>query len=261
MKTRIIQTRFWDDEIQDSISLYAQHLYIFILTSQYINISGYFQLSESKIKFEAKLTDNQFSQAKEELAEEKKVLFHKGWVWVVNARKNNRYENSNLNVTACERELERVPKEIKEFFDTTIKVLSIVPINNNKEIINNKSEIIINKFNNINNTKYKSLEFADNLEKWLTVYSMEEIEAAIEKIPKDPYWKDKMTPTILFRQKNPQGEKVDYIGHLLNLKIALPPPDAWAVADDGNIFMTKEELDLAINNKTYKVEEGKVWKV
>ena len=53
---------------------------------------------------------------------------------------------------------------------------------------------------------------------WLSVYSNEEIETAIRNIPNDKFWKDKITPTILFRQKNSNKEPVDYIGGLLNQK-------------------------------------------
>lgn len=53
---------------------------------------------------------------------------------------------------------------------------------------------------------------------WNKTYSLQEIKAAITRINSDSFWKDKMTPMILFRKKNRTGENVDYIGHLLNTK-------------------------------------------
>jgi hypothetical protein len=152
MKTRIIQTRFWDDEFVTEVDMYTQHLYIYLLTSQYINISGMFQLSPKKIQFECKLTDLQFQQAKETLEVAGKVFFSEGWVYVVNAMKNNNYTRSEDNSIAYNRELERVPTVIKDYFytkqtvrdstvDSTVHSTSTVPINKNKEIINKKSEI------------------------------------------------------------------------------------------------------------------------
>lgn len=155
MKTRIIQTRFWDDEVIVDLSIYGQHLYIYLLTCQYINICGIFQLSEAKIRFEAKFEKDTFETAKSELAEQKKAYFYKGWVFVVNALKNNNYTRSEDNKKAYNKELERVPKEVYDYFqscisdttvdttvDSSVGVLPTVPINNKSKIINQKPETI-----------------------------------------------------------------------------------------------------------------------
>lgn len=120
---------------------------MYLLTCQYINISGVFQLSENKIKFEAKFTDIQFNNAKKLLEENNRAYFYKGWVYVVKARKNNNYEKSNLNVICCNNEIERVPIDVIEYFrkvsDTTIHTTidsthKPKPINNNPETIDDK---------------------------------------------------------------------------------------------------------------------------
>ena len=46
-------------------------------------------------------------------------------------------------------------------------------------------------------------------------FKKKEIEKAIQQIKYHKFWSDKMTPTMLFRRKNPQGEPVDYISQLL----------------------------------------------
>jgi hypothetical protein len=146
MKTRIFQTRFYDDEDVIEMNLYEQHLYFYLLTCQYINISGMFQLSPKKVKFEAKLTELQFTNASQRLEEMKKAVFYKGWVYVINARKNNNYERSEDNQKACMNELARVPLEVKEHFNTVLPtVVSTVPIIHKQEIINKKQEPINNK--------------------------------------------------------------------------------------------------------------------
>jgi hypothetical protein len=45
---------------------------------------------------------------------------------------------------------------------------------------------------------------------------MLEIKTAILCSTKHSFWYDKMTPVVLFRQRNPNGDPVDYIGQLLN---------------------------------------------
>lgn len=39
---------------------------------------------------------------------------------------------------------------------------------------------------------------------------------AIDAARQDNFWKDKLTLTILFRRKSPQGEDVDYIEDISN---------------------------------------------
>lgn len=156
MKTRIIQTRFWDDEFVFNASKDAKLLYIYLLTSQYINISGIFQLDERKIAFETGLTPKEFEKAKEEIVSASKVFFFKGWVKVINAEKNNGYKNSPSNITAYERELSLIPQCVLDYFNGTpdSSVDSTVYSNHKSEIINNKSKII-------NKTKTEFSEFED----------------------------------------------------------------------------------------------------
>jgi hypothetical protein len=81
------------------------------------------------------------------------------------------------------------------------------------------SEGIIKAFNTYLGTKFKVSDgFKPNLEYWLNTYEHKEIEQAIKNIKFDKFWKDKMTPTMMFRRKNPQGEPVDYISQLLLVK-------------------------------------------
>jgi hypothetical protein len=140
MKTRIIQTRFWDDEFVSECSLYTQHLYIYLLTSQYINICGIFQLPVKKILYETKLTEKQFEIAEQELFQADKVYFFKGWVYVKNAMKNNNYVRSADNQKACDKELAQVSADVRAFFDSTVgstgNSTSTVPINKKQEIRN-----------------------------------------------------------------------------------------------------------------------------
>jgi len=147
MKTRIIQTRFWDDEFVTESDIYTQHLYIYLLTSQYVNICGIFQLSPRKVQFETKLTDKQYQVASDNLSINKEAFFFKGWVFLVNAEKNNKYRNSPQNEKCYQDELSRIPLDVSEFFDTSINssMDSSIHTNHNPKIINHKSEIINKK--------------------------------------------------------------------------------------------------------------------
>ena len=83
-------------------------------------------------------------------------------------------------------------------------------------------ETLIEVFNHVRKTNFKSTgDAAAGIKKnyifWLQSYTNEEIEQAIRNIPKDKFWKDTITPTVFFRQKNTNKESVDYIGQFLNM--------------------------------------------
>jgi len=161
MKTRIFQTRLYKDREILRLSLEAQHLFIYLITCEHINICGIFELPDPYIILESKLSLEQLSSAKKELQKLKKIIFKDSWVFVVNARKNNNYEKSRDNYKAMLKELNRIPEYIAKVFDEYSPYSSIEstlnssvdssPDSNNKqEIINKKQELINNKSETIN---------------------------------------------------------------------------------------------------------------
>lgn len=77
---------------------------------------------------------------------------------------------------------------------------------------------LINIVQTYNQAFNKTIESTRGFEKnylyWKGVHSAAKIVKAIENASKDGFWRDKMTLTILFRQKNGNGEPVDYIEDL-----------------------------------------------
>lgn len=243
MKSRAIQTRYWDDEKVVEFSSYAKYLYIYLLTCQYINVSGVFQLSAKKIQFETALTDKQFQEAKEELSIERKVLFYDGWVYVLNAEKNNNYRKIPSNEKTYQQEWERVPNKVKEYFtaDSPLNDQSDTGqgliINHKSEIISHKSETIKQKtkeeiesekvievYNSLfDKRKTVSTSWFDNFIKWRKAYSLEDIlEAIVNWHDGGWLWKYKdgeADLTMFFRTSNKAGS-CDYIGQLLNRKVS-----------------------------------------
>jgi len=125
-----------------------------------------------------------------------------------NKRVTSEYQASNTNKNV----LESV-KSVKSVKDNTY----ISSSTHKKYTLEELAKIYVDLFNKVMKTKYKSIKaILKGLEYWLQTYEIPDIEIAIRNIPSNKFWKDKMTPTILFRRKNPQGEDVDYIGNLLN---------------------------------------------
>ena len=75
MKTRIFQTRFYKDKEVLKLSLEAQHLFIYLLTCEHINICGIFELPDPYIILESKLTPRTIRQGKERVARHEQSYF------------------------------------------------------------------------------------------------------------------------------------------------------------------------------------------
>lgn len=150
MKSRIIQTRFWDDEFVCNARPMTRYIFVYLLTCQYINICGTFQLADKKIIFETGIDSKLLPQIKKELQDNKKVFFYKGWIHVCNARRNNQYEKSNLNQIACSSELDKIPQEVKDSINLYLNS-SIDTTMQGSIDTTQKPEIINNNINNINN--------------------------------------------------------------------------------------------------------------
>ena len=100
--------------------------------------------------------------------------------------------------------------------------------NNNKarkkfkkpKILNTKSkdlEEVVNFYNQVFEKDISSTKgFEKNFSDWIKIHDLNKIKLAVQNAYNDKYWHDKMTLTILFRQKNSNGEHVDYIEDLAN---------------------------------------------
>lgn len=95
--------------------------------------------------------------------------------------------------------------------------------NNNITVVSeieNESIIMMGLFNKFFGREFKNhLSFLKNYEKWREIYEAAEIEKALWAASQDVFWKDKLTPEMFFRLKNPKGEDIDNIGKFLNTKI------------------------------------------
>ena len=93
---------------------------------------------------------------------------------------------------------------------------------NNKNDFNSELETLFFVFNQYFNTNHSNIEpCLKNYTEWRKFYEPAQIEQSIINASKDQFWKDKLTPVILFRQKNQNKEDVDYIGSFLNKKPTL----------------------------------------
>jgi len=116
MKTRKVHTKIWLDDWFCGLSLESKLLFVYLITNQYIGISGTYELSTRVILFETGLTQKQFDKAISDLFP--KVLAYNGWISVVNAESYDpiRGDNNTLWKTR-NKEVEDIPQDIKDHFD------------------------------------------------------------------------------------------------------------------------------------------------
>lgn len=236
MKTRILHTRFWKDNFVSQLSRTEKLIFVYLLTNEYINITGIYELPDKYIKNDLDVTQSELDQTKNKLQEVGKVIFLNGWVKIVNADKYNSYNGEKLQ-KAREKENTESPKELIDSLypiNTSIHTSIYTPNNHKslrKEIVKGKTytdknlsldEVangVVQAFNLHCGLSLKSINgFKTNLAYWLETYSPQDIEQAIKNIKYDDFWNGKMTPTLLFRTKNPRNEPVDYIEQLLSVK-------------------------------------------
>lgn len=155
MKTRIIQTRFWDDDVVCRVHKDTKLLWIFLLSNKELGMTNYVRLPDALLTYFTGLTANEVQKAKKELEENKKVYFYQDWVFIPKLESQNNYKNSPRNESTYEKELSYVPTDIKAYFssiDTTIdtSIDSTIDSTHKYKIQNNKYKI--------QNTKSKTEE-------------------------------------------------------------------------------------------------------
>src|SRR5690348_4220382 len=95
MKTRIFYTKFWEDDFIISLPLWQKSMFMYFITNHRIGQTGIYEIADRVILFETGATKEQLKQVKELFTKKNKILFHSGWVKVVNAEKHNPYTGTS----------------------------------------------------------------------------------------------------------------------------------------------------------------------
>lgn len=131
--------------------------------------------------------------------------------WAKYQHQNPADNNKNNNKITTKQQQNNTTQEYKNIRNTNVST-------NTTRVVGGADEVL-RAFNEIFKTKYTSTAgFAKNFSFWITQYTLDDIRVAIQNAKRDEFWSKRLTPMILFRQKNPQGEPTDLIGDLLNRK-------------------------------------------
>lgn len=209
MKTRIIYTKFWNDNYVSNLSHKEKLAFLYLLSNEHVNVSGIYELPDRYIKLDLNLTKGELDNIKQKFTEADKFYFIDGWVRIVNFDFYNNF-SGNLNEKAKEKELALAPNEIKEYtrgiqgvsknFDTLI--------NHKSEIRNQKSENKEGDSKGEISTLKEKVKYADYVS-----MSAEEYEKLVDK-----YGRDKTMAFIeklnVFKGSNGKTYKSDYLAIL-----------------------------------------------
>jgi hypothetical protein len=145
MKTRIIQTRFWDDDQVQKVSPLARYLWIFLITNKELGMSNYNKIPDIFIQYYTGLNTEEIKRCKKELEKTKKLFFKDDWVYIRKLEDHNKYQNSPKNFPTYLKELSVVPSDIEEYFKKKDSSIDSSRHSNHKSKIRNKKSEIQNK--------------------------------------------------------------------------------------------------------------------
>ncbi len=123
-KLRYIKDSFWSDEWIEGLTLEEKWFFLYLLTNQYVSLTGIYSLTIRKMAFELNSSVEFVQKTLEKFQQAKKVYYIGGNVIIVNFVKNQKlgwWENKLVKWIV--RELEQIPSE-------TLKLIT-----QNKELI------------------------------------------------------------------------------------------------------------------------------
>jgi hypothetical protein len=112
MKTRIIQTKLWEDEFIGELEANHKFLFLFLITNPLIGLTGAYECTERKIAFDTGLSIDVIREGKKALSE--KFIFWKSWIIIKNALKFNNYAASDQQKVAYMNEYDMLPEFVKK---------------------------------------------------------------------------------------------------------------------------------------------------
>lgn len=112
MKERLINTRFWNDNWVRSINPLDRYLFIYLLTNEYTNISGIYELPLPTMAFGSGLDERDLEKVMLPRLEPK-VFYKDGWVIMVNFLKHQHIGSEQVKI-GIQNELKNAPKKVVE---------------------------------------------------------------------------------------------------------------------------------------------------
>src|SRR3990167_5464801 len=92
MKTRIIHTKIhFEDDWFNTLPIGYRYLFIYLFTNTHIGKTGIYNLSKRVALLETGASEEEWTSACRKFSKDKKIIFYKNWVSIVNSKKYVNY--------------------------------------------------------------------------------------------------------------------------------------------------------------------------
>ena len=143
MKTAILKTSLWDDDIFYELNIDTKLLYLLLASAPERGVSDVYKVSERILSVRSGLNSTQIKVCKEQLEKAGLAEFIDNYIWL----KGEAYvqpKRGRFTDEALLREAQELPQEIREKFNSSL----IVEYYNDTLYKDNNNNIDINKDNN-----------------------------------------------------------------------------------------------------------------
>ncbi len=83
MKTRILYTKIWVDTYYMSLTQAEQHVFLYLLTNEYVTILHVYECPDQIIMFQSKTTKEELQRIKQKFEADGKIFFYNGYVYLL----------------------------------------------------------------------------------------------------------------------------------------------------------------------------------
>ena len=116
MKYRYIATKIWGDSYFLSLAPKEKLLFLYLLQNKNVNKVGIYELHDQYILFETGLSADELKKIKEKFTKDKKALFYKNWIYLLNFQKHNKFSPVDIVLKSFVAEFNSIPAEIQTHF-------------------------------------------------------------------------------------------------------------------------------------------------
>lgn len=117
MDVRLLHTRFWDDDFIIDLPSEGKLLFLYLIANKQVNLLSCFEISPRTISFHTGIDVNRIAELKEVFEASGKIRFHNNWIYLVNAKRYNRFTGEK-NEIARIRQIERLPADVRDWLSS-----------------------------------------------------------------------------------------------------------------------------------------------
>lgn len=140
-KSRLVNTRFWDDNYTSNLDPIEKLLFLYFLTNPLTNLIGIYEIEIRRIAFDTGIDKDMVIKILDRFKADKKIFYEGGFIIIPNFIKFQN-ENSPKIKTAINTQIAELPENIKKFISVSeygIYTLSHINTNINTNINSNSN--------------------------------------------------------------------------------------------------------------------------